>query len=158
MSVECLFLSCVAPGPLSQQEDIITNISLPNTWGFSLLNLARGESMAVEVCVCVYCNAQHNSSFGIDKVPSYHIVSRVFTCVWLRVYEFILSCPHKLLFAVGLTWLLALCVCVRVWLCVRWNSIWRWAGPGVVTCFSALGRGCDGPLPAGTRDTVSSAF
>lgn len=106
--------------------------------------------------VCVYCNAQPNSSFGFNKVPSYYVLSRVFICMCMSLSVWI----YCFMSAQAL-------ICVFSWfnvpvtrdsVCVRWNSIWRWADPGVVTCFSAMGRCCDGPLPAGTGGPVSSAF
>lgn len=142
------------PRPLSQQEDI-TEFSLPNTWGFSLLNLATGENLAVEVCVFI---VMHNPirPLASKKVPSYYVLSRVFICMCMSLSVWI----YCFMSAQAL-------ICVFSWfnvpvsresVCVRWNSIWRWADPGVVTCFSAMGRCCDGPLPAGTGGPVSSAF
>lgn len=144
-SIECLLLSCLLLSPLSQQEDTITDFSLPNARGFSLSNLASALN----------CTAQFY--FGIDKVPSYHVASHVFTRVRVWVGECFLSRQHKLVlaFAAGSKLLFANCACeCRVERCVETNT-----PSGVVTCFSPhWSRLRWGPLPAGTRGPVSSAF
>lgn len=123
LSIECLLLSCVLLSPLSQQEDTITDFSLPNARGFSLLNLARALNCTVQLY------------FGIDNVPPYHVASHVFTRVRVWAGECFLSRQRArpaFACAAGSKLLFANCACERQVKCrVETNT-----PSGVVTCFS----------------------